>query len=246
MKMTVRTFNAVGMNKFRKFLEMLQDCGDTPIPFEYLEDITLTTSLDGFSEIDRDIMFSSRLAAGKYFCEVLGGINARVRKIPELWAWLSLAYFDQVCPVSTTGVRKPGQICGYIPSSKYTEYYRHKLLGPYSLFELHGEFASALLSNPVSIVGEINEQLASRQEIVSNKEMMKAVHKLYYDEELQTFKRGATTRKKAGSVDRFWRVKEQLDLTYDFFSMTRDDILHLFPREFDLWWKDGAGHNTDS
>jgi hypothetical protein len=236
MKM-VAAFNKDGVAKFRSFLEQLQGGADLPIPYEYLDDPSITVSVDGFAEIDEGRVFGTRLEAGAYFCKALGDLRETEHGNMGMWAWLSLVYFDQVCPPLVKGQRKPGKVYSYIPSQLYTEYYRHKLLGPFSLYKLHGEYGAPLLCNPLYKVGEINEQIASRQTIVANVEMMKAVYRLYYDDEEKTHKRGATSREKAGSVNRFWRVKEQLDLTYDFFSMSCDDILQIFPLEFSSWWK---------
>ncbi|RDD29366.1 hypothetical protein CR161_00830 [Prosthecochloris sp. ZM] len=234
MERTVKAFNKEGLKKFRIFIDNLSVQGFLSPPFELLDESTLTDSVNGFAEIDDAKHFPDRLSVGKYLNNVLNDLHAEESNC-GMWAWLSLVYFEQLCPPIRNGKINPGKVYGYIPSELYTEYYRHKLLGPYTLYKLHGEYASTLLSNPPHKVGEINEQIASRQTIVSNKEMIKAIHKLYYDADRTTFKRGATTRNKAGTVDRFWRVKEQLDFTYDFFSMQADSIIELLPSEFDRW-----------
>jgi hypothetical protein len=237
MKRVVKAFNKEGLSKFRSFLENQQFELAAPPPYDYLDMPSLTTSVDGYAEIDDTVVFGTRLEAGKYFCNVLTGLRDSENQNLGMWAWLSLLYYDHLCPPLSKGFRKPGKVYGYIPSELYTEYYRHKLLGPYNLYKLHNKYAAALLSNPPHIVGEINEQIASRQTIVANVEMMKSIHQLYYDEKNSSFKRGATTRRKGGTVDRFWRVKEQLDWTYDFFSMSSEEILSLLPTEFKPWWK---------
>jgi hypothetical protein len=156
-----------------------------------------------------------------------------------VWAWLSLLYFDQLCPVFVPdfrGRKKVHDDSCYIPSEDWRKYYRHKLLGPYSLYKAHGNFAAALLTNPVHTVGDINETIASRQEFVQNAEMMKVVHRLYYDQNDNSVKRGATSKEgRKGSAHRLWAIKEQLDLTYDLFSMTCEEILAILPSEFDAW-----------
>ncbi len=235
MKKIVRSLNKDGLARFRRFVEGLSSHESAEIPVELIEDADLLVSVNGYAEINDEKIFPSRLDAGKYLKEQLDQLDASEEDNCGMWAWMSLVYFPQLCPLNRSGKFKPGKVYGYIPSNTYTEYYRHKLLGPYTLFKLHGEYAGSLLSNPMYKVGEINEQIASRQTIVSNKEMMKAIHALYYDYERATFKRGATTRNKAGTVDRFWRVKEQLDLTHDFFSMEHDEILNILPSEFDRW-----------
>lgn len=237
---TVRALNKEGIAKFRTFLEQLQAGVEVEVPYNSLEDPDHTISVDGFAEIDEEKEFSTRMEAGAYFCKALDDLREAELGNVGMWAWISLVFFEQLCPPASRGQRKPGKVYSYIPSPLYTEYYRHKLLGPFNLYRLHGENAAPLLCNPLHKVGELNEQIASRQTIVANKEMMKAICALYYDEERKTHKRGSTSRNKAGAVSRFWRVKEQLDLTFDFFSMKYNEILSILPAEFNSWWMDAG------
>ena len=100
---TVRSLNKEGMAKYRNFIEQLQAGIDLSIPVEFLEDLALTVSVDGFAEIDTEKVFNSRSAAGKYFCEVLSGLDDSERGNEGMWAWLSLVYFDQLCPPPVRG-----------------------------------------------------------------------------------------------------------------------------------------------
>ena len=238
MKKTLRAFNGSGVDLFRSYIDSLRYNRTLEIPTEYLEDNSLTQSINGFAEVDSKWVFETRQEAGKYFCEVLDGVNPIEFGNDKMWAWLSLLYFDQICPANAHGERKPGKNYRYIPSNTYTEYYRHTLAGPFRLYQAHGEYAAALLSNPLHKVGDMNEQLASRTSIVGNGELMKSIHSMYYDASNEKYKRGCTTAKRAGSIRRLVAVKEQLDLTYDFFSMTCKEILSILPAEFNSWWMD--------
>jgi hypothetical protein len=247
MKLPVKSLNEAGMGAFREYLGRLRENPAEDIPYEFLNQTEYVSEIRGYAEVDTCYLLGTRWAAGQFLVELLRDVDGHEYSNSGLWAWLSLAFFGQLCPIYAQGKNTVGEEACYIPSTDYKNYYRHKLLGPFNLYRRHGIYASALLTNPVHTVGDVNETIASRQEFVQNHEMMKVVHRLYYDEEKKSFKRGTTTKEgRRGSAHRLWAIKEQLDLTYDFFSMACDDILRLLPEEFDSWWKDGAGKNTDN
>ena len=65
---------------------------------------------------------------------------------------------------------------------------------------------------------------------------MKAACTLYYDPKNNNVKRRAQSIKRApGTLFRFIDVVQQLDLNFDLYSMTEDEILGLLPPEFDQW-----------
>lgn len=77
--------------------------------------------------------------------------------------------------------------------------------------------------------------------MISNKALIEAVDKLYFDPEAEGVgqpKRGALTRTRAGNLRRLVAVIDQLDLTYDLYAMNNQQILELLPREFDRWKSD--------
>lgn len=64
---------------------------------------------------------------------------------------------------------------------------------------------------------------------------MEAAYALYFDNTSQKPKRGSLMKNSPGTLYRFIDVVQQLDLTYDLYSMTGDQILQLLPGEFDRW-----------
>jgi hypothetical protein len=65
---------------------------------------------------------------------------------------------------------------------------------------------------------------------------MEALHLLYYDEARDRPKRGSAMNVQSpGSLSRFIDIVQQLDLTYDLYSMSGAEIVSLLPPEFDRW-----------
>ena len=90
----------------------------------------------------------------------------------------------------------------------------------------------ALLAGPLDAPGDVVEQLASRQEIVSCPSLMEAVSTLYFNRRTGKLRRGAAGQG-PGSARRIPTVVKQFNLTWDFFSMTTLEVLELLPAEFD-------------
>ena len=55
-----------------------------------------------------------------------------------------------------------------------------------------------------------------------------------------TLKRGETDCNRPGSVRRVVTVLEQLDLTYDLYGITAENLISLLPPDFEKWLTLGA------
>src|SRR5262249_52817530 len=130
--------------------------------------------------------FHSRMEVARYLDGLLGKADLEeVERDAGLWAWLTLFYFDQVCPEGKGGARGVGDEARYIPAvQNFQRFYRHLLLGPYLIFRAHADQPSrvlGVLATAPSAPGEIVEQFASRQELISNRPVMNVVTRLYFD-----------------------------------------------------------------
>ena len=177
--------------------------------------------------------FASRLEAGNHLVRLLAGVASRADRDAGMWAWLSLYYFDSVCP-EANGARAVGkQRELYIPDfTNFRRYYRHLLFGPFSIWRAHSdnpERALAVLCPPVHRPGDAVESLASRQDLITCPAVMAAATALYVRN--GQHKRGAG-RKDRGGARRFADVMMQLDLTYDLFEISAEGLLELLPPEF--------------
>jgi hypothetical protein len=91
--------------------------------------------------------------------------------------------------------------------------------------------AFALLCTKPQSPGEVVEQLSSRQEIVTNASIMEVATRLYVDSSTGRHKAGAGG-KGPGSARRLADIFFQFDLTWDLYSMTKDEIIEMLPSEF--------------
>jgi len=236
--MLLRALNHNGVARFRAALAKMREGASGDAPLELLEDTAHTETVS--AEIDLEPRsFASRLELGEY-------LNGLLRPLPieeidrnrGLWAWLSLALFDAVCPRRADGSRKPGRDYRHIPDFGYRYRHRHLLFGPYELFRRHGARSVVLLAGAPSSESSLYHEIAGRQELVSNAGVIDATVRLYMDRKTGAPKRGAQgSATIPGGVRRLVHVLQQLDLTFDIHALSGKQIVDLLPEEFDDWRK---------
>jgi hypothetical protein len=236
-------FNQLGIARFNDALDETRRGAD--LSFNELTADALLIEQISTAPVISMREFANRYEAGKYFYELFANVDFG-DKDPErdsgLWTWLAAVWLDVLAPVSGTQ-RALGANARYVlEADNYKRYYRHLLAAPYRIYRAHRdnpERAMAVLATPVQRPGDAVEQLASRQEIVSNPNLMEVVTRLYYDSSTGKLKRGSGT-KHDGSPRRFARdTLPQFDLTYDFYGMEASQVLRLLPKEYSRFMPEG-------
>jgi hypothetical protein len=234
--------NETGAQRFGAYLR--QPIGDPP--FDLLIDPTFSEPFEHNIEIERKPdgrPFANRFIFGSYFQEILSAVDqASISRRYNLWNWLALYYFDQLCPALPDRTRKVQATELYLlsPRLPYRQSFRHLIRAPWQAVAQHGENARILLihtdrgSAPLATRGHTFEQLASRQGIFGNPTLVAAACRLYFDHKANRPHWGAGTDR-AGAVNRFALVVQQLELTYDLRACSVDQFIALLPKEFNEW-----------
>lgn len=231
-----------GLARFRTFLESQET--ESPEEMSMLPLANSVTSQPVIPRISIEVNpFGSRFEAAKYLNELLEGSSlSDVDGDARLWAWLAWFHFEQLCPVARDGKRHPGELARWIPDiGNFRRYYRHLLAGPYRIYRAHRdkpERALAVLMSALHQPGDIVEQLASRQELVTNAAVMEVATMLYVEPISKKAKRGSGGRG-PGSPRRLADVLNQFDVTWDLYAMESRRLLAMLPREFEKF------RNTD-
>ena len=239
MERLVRSLNRVGIDRLRSYLAELRAGASASPPAELLDDAAYSQELPADVTIVEQ-SFADRLAVARHLNEQLRPLGHEITdRDTGLWAWLSLVYFDQLCPVSGDGTRQPGQNYRHVPEFGYRHRYRHLLFGPYQVYRRHGELAALLLAGALHSESGVYHEIVSRQDLIANKGVLQAASTLYFDRRRCRPKPGAQgSHRHPGTVRRFVRVLQQLDVTYDIYGLSGEQILELLPREFDAWRPD--------
>ena len=232
--MKLRRLNAEGLRLFAEYLDALKTTPAEPPPVALLTD-EATSEQAAPVEIARQT-FGSRFVAAKWLYETLEKARiVDVARDARLWAWLSLLHFDEVCPPNGRGHRKPGEPARHIPQvANFQRYYRHLLAGPWRIYRSHRddpERALVVLCQPLHTPGDLVEQLASRQELVTNRAFLAAATTLYVDPQTRLPKRGGGGKSR-GTARRLADVCNQFDVTWDLYAMEAEELLVRLPKEF--------------
>jgi len=243
--MKMKRLNELGIDRFTNFLDSLTGEDPLPYPQDLLTDSAMTEEIVPSIEIEQR-NFGSRYAAAEYLFNRFknSGLTEIERDI-GLWAWLSLYYFTELCPANAKGRRQPGELARWIPETGvWRRYYRHLLAGPYRIFCAHSDRPDRVmlvLCGPLHQPGDIVEQIASRQETITNGGIMEAASNLYFDRSLKKPRRGAATKEGKGTIRRFIDILNQFDVTWDLYSLDAGDVMQLLPDEFSRFRKATAG-----
>lgn len=242
MTICVRKLNSKGLEHFKKHLNELRDKPGLEPPFEILENPDYSDDFQDEAKV-RKIEFQHRTHMVEYLSKALESLNVSLEsKNIGLWSWLSLFYFDQVCPESPDRKRTPGMEYRHILNTGDRYRHRHLLGGPFQTYKLYKQQARLLLSGRVHIENKIHHELAHRQNFITNPGIVGAADTLYFNADKNAPKIGTQSQTKGGSLLRFINVIQQLELTFDLHSMSSEEILKLLPEEFDVW-KDPKGVN---
>lgn len=231
----LRVLNDAGVEKFRDFLRLIR-------AGERFQSSPALLYVDDYSRSLRENVrieqrkFRNKMDAAVYLRSVLEPIHwPGMLEDAGLWSWLALFYFDQIAPPNSEGKRMPREDYHYIPARRSWYQYRHLLSSVYEIYSRHGERARIILHPPVHQHGRFVWQLAWRRELITNRGLVEAIDRLYWDAKKKRPKSGVTIEERPGSLRRFIDVMQQLDLNYDLHGMTAEQIIALLPEEFAEW-----------
>ncbi len=238
--MKLRRLNQKGIEQFRMYLSALRSGDIAEPPYSLLTSPDTSAPVQDGPDFE-PMTFVTRLDAARYMDRTFSNLKLdSIETDVGLWSWLSLFYFDQVCPPLQSKSRKPGRDYRHILEPGYRQGHRHLLGGSYLIYTVYGwgeEFSKLMLTTPLTAESQFQHELATRQNFITNRGIVEAAYLLYFDTSAQKPKRGALMKNAAGTLYRFIDVIQQLDVTYDLYSMTGKQILQLLPGEFDRWRK---------
>jgi len=235
--MELKRFNAAGLAAFSAFLDSCTTEAPLPWPESALTDPAYSEPIEAAVTLDPRA-FATRFELVEYLDQSFEAAEFRPSRTDRnLWAWIACFYFREICPTSKSGAWQPGALPRWIPqSADWRRYYRHLVAGPYFIYRAHRdepERALALLCQRPGRPGDLVEQLASRQQIVTNPAIMQTATNYFVDPATGQQRRSANS-KGAGGARRFVDVLNQFDVTWDLSSLSADGLRAMLPPEFPL------------
>lgn len=231
--MNLRRMTEAGIGRFADFLEQLRSDLSIETPKWLLEDEESTEEIANLEVSERE--FPDRLAAAIYLDQLF--MKAQLKNIDKdvgLWTWLTLLYFDQLCPKAKN--RSVAVTLSYIPNiDSQRRIYRHLLLGPWMMLRLHAdnpERLRALLCSKMNVAtSETYRLFVEIPSIVTSSAAVEAAYLLYYNSDTGKLKRGAGSKERGG-CRRLIDFLNQIDCTYDLHQLNSDTLMSMIPNEF--------------
>ena len=233
MERIVRRFNERGLRAFRDYLRSLDERPATEPPMDLLEDPNLIDEPEWTAWVGQPES-TGRYDMARYLDKCLPDVPGLFDD-RGLWAWLSLFLFDHVCPADPAGNRRPGRMYRHILEGDYRHGHRHLLAGPLMVYRMHGDDAAIMLTGPVHAESRYHHEIASRQDLVSNRAIVRAATILYYDRASGAPRPGGLSREQPGNLYRFVTVLRQLAVNYDLYATSAERLIDILPPEFDRW-----------
>lgn len=234
----VKILTPIGNKEFINFIINLKKDSSSPIPSQILDQSPFIEVFKPEINIENK-QFATRFEFGAYLHSIFKEYpRDTLVKNEGLWNWLSLFYIDQLIISDTKGKKIVGEMSRYAYNPHYTSFYRHLVAGSWDIYSRYEEESKLFLYTPMNKTSQLILDLACRQNIISNRNLIKVVQILYWQNKgngLGAIKIGAVTKRKPGNLARLIAFLNQLDTTYDFYGMNPEDVLTLLPSEFDVW-----------
>ncbi len=243
----VRELTDMGIRDAKDYLASLREGKYSPFPDSLLTNPLYATEVEPAVYVTQQ-QFSARRDAALYLTECLSPLPAsRVIENYRLWSWLGMFYFDTVARKDADGNPRLGRDpdIAYVidpnPGAQAgrgeTRRYAHRLMLAYEIYTRHSEGAWFMLEEPVNSLSTFTLRLASAPELFRSAGIVGLAHILYADSQGNRLKAGSYGDDRVtappGSLPRLIDVLGQLNMNYDVYGMSPEQILPLLPPEFD-------------
>jgi len=181
----LRQLTEQGLDEFQNYYSRISSglAEDPPI-----DKLSIEPYSENFShEIQiEDITFSTRLEMGRYLSNLFKDLPIGAFQYNQrMWTWLSLLWFNQLCPKDADGSRSKylRESAKYFLSTDYRDYYRHFVAESWRIYHYFGDDDSKIfLTCEPYKHNDFIEQLASRQKLITIMGLVGTANKLYWDE----------------------------------------------------------------
>lgn len=232
--MKLRRFNQSGVDAFRRRLSELRQAPAPAAPLELLEDERLTEVVVPEVQIEGSV-FETRREAANYLSMVLQCLRPeQVAADAGLWTWLSLLFFDSVCPVvdGQRGVRNDYHYIFEPRNSRH--FYRHLLFIAWQILRLAPRWNTLLLRSRTSSLDKITTEVLKRLYLTRIPCIFEVLERLYWDPERRRPRAGITGNKvTAGNLTHRLPLRiSQLEKNYDLVDLNAEQLIELLGDEF--------------
>lgn len=246
----MKLLNKEGQKSYHEWVKKVKngELNRTPTPIELLDDgatsfyFPTKEKLPDIDDSADKYMFIKLLLP---IIEELESADFEKSNFPLVYDTLALLHFTHIAPPEPKEISGMEFYC-YDPSSQRR--YRHRILGPMTLFRSSKTDVKPFYRTPIYQMGEYESNIGSRQQIAGNPNLLSVVKAIYTSKDngqlltgittTETFSRKGSKNKKIGkpgTLRRFGQVTNQLARVYDIYDAKPDAFVAVLPDEFRKW-----------
>ena len=232
--MKLRRFNEAGIKEFRSRLAAMRDNPQADVPTDLLEHQQFTEIVQPEIPIAAE-HFETKGEAARYLTSVLNKLNAEeIATDAGLWTWLSLLFFDSVCPMNGDKRTVKNDYHYVFEPRNSRHFYRHLLFVSWHILRLAPHHNRLLLRSKVSVLDHLTTDAVKRLYMTRLPCMFEVLDRLYWDEQRKRVRKGITgSRPTPGNLSHRLPIRiRQLEKTYYLMSLNADQLLELLGEEF--------------
>jgi len=192
----LRRFREDGVVAFTEYLRNAPHQPSLAPPFELLTDTRYSEAV-GRGAVVEHREFGSKREFAQYIDAQFGTRVPRevLHFSKPMWGWLTLFYFDQICPVRDGKRKVLASIERYYGVGTGMSHHldKHLLYLPWKLHSLHGVAAEWLLSGELGTDSKVLRELANSYRRNVSKVFVALAKALYFDTDTGQVLSGATT-----------------------------------------------------
>lgn len=233
--MIVREFNQTGIDALRTFLAQCRKTPSTIVPYGMLEDDKLTQEVRPRIVVEPKRL-KKKADAAYYLGSALNPMpDSDLIKNAGLWTWLTLFYFEEVCPVTSSGRTVRNDYHYVFEPGNTRHFYRHLLFISWRVLHLASEHSRLFLGSPLSTLDKVTTEVMKRLFLTRIPCIFEVLDRLYWDEDRGRARPGIVGARPAKRGDLTHRLPiriRQLEKTYDLLTLNADQLIELLGAEF--------------
>ncbi len=232
--MKLRRFNEQGIKAFRERLAAMRQNPEAEVPNDLLEHSVLTEVVTPETQIAVEY-FETKGEAAQYLNAILKSLRSEsVATDAGLWTWLSLLFFDSVCPAGDQNRNVRNDYHYVFEPRNMRHFYRHLLFISWNIHRLSAHYSRLFLRSRVSVLDHVTTDAMKRLFMTRIPCMFEVLDRLYWDETRKRPRKGIVgSRPTLGNLSHRLPLRiSQLEKTYDLMSLTADQLIDLLGDEF--------------
>ena len=238
MIVKLRQFNDRGIECFDEMLKKLKENPFAETDQKLLEDREFTEEVPGEGYVTQQ-KFTTKGEAGEHLYTLLDSLpRHKVEKNVGLWSWLSLFFFDSVCPKDKEGGWLVRKGYTYILDPQPKRDYQHLLFvswRAWSIATSRNQHHRLIMDTPVNTLDTVTREVMKNPSLIRIPCIFEVLDCVYWNTKTNKARKNITSETREGNISkRFPDVIRQLEVTYDLQSLNAKQLIELLGDEFDF------------